>query len=319
MSEFQYCEADDLRFIVPEIDQYDSKRILSSNWVASATSHLFYLYDSGTVDQLFLDGQEMTLVADTPDANNEYRYTAATDLLELYQQGGSHTTLNSSIVESGTDFSTHISNSIKRASDMVRSMAGVSIYKQKDSAMANTFAEIIVINTAALACYYLIAPYDLAKANELKARVTNDEGTGDLDKVRRGEYVLEQDETSQKQAGIVREISLNANTTGRILDVKGRPYSWDRLKIVITNGGTLTYGSASSITYDVFSGDDSGLKIVKDVDGETLTGNWDVASNGMEVLFSEGVYTTSDQWELECNPEVSTRVQPIKYGFVGRL
>ena len=56
MSEFQYCEADDLRFIVPEIDQYDSKRILSSNWVASATSHLFYLYDSGTVDQLFLDG-----------------------------------------------------------------------------------------------------------------------------------------------------------------------------------------------------------------------------------------------------------------------
>ena len=62
---------------------------------------------------------------------------------------------------------------------MVRSMVGVPIYKQKDSAMANAFPEIIVINTAALACYYLIAPYDLAKANELKARVTNDEGTGD--------------------------------------------------------------------------------------------------------------------------------------------
>ena len=143
-------------------------------------------------------------------------------------------------------------------------MVGVPIYKQKDSAMANAFPEIIVINTAALACYYLIAPYDLAKANELKARVTNDEGTGDFwIRLGRGEYVLEQDETSQKQAGIIREISLNANTTGRILDVKGRPFSWDRLKIIITNGGTLTYGSASSITYDVYSGDDSGLKRVK--------------------------------------------------------
>ena len=62
MSEFTYCDTDDLRFVTPTIDQYDSKRILSSNWVASATSHLFYLYDSGTIDQLFLDGEEMTLV-----------------------------------------------------------------------------------------------------------------------------------------------------------------------------------------------------------------------------------------------------------------
>ena len=319
MSDFQYCETDDLRFICPEIDQFDSKTILSSNWVASGTSHLFNLYDAGSIDQLYLNGEEMTSVSDAPNANDEYRYTAATDVLELFQQGGSANTLNSSILESGTDFSTHTSNVIKRASDMVRSMAGVPIYKQKDSAMANAFPEIIVINTAALACYYLIAPYDLDKANELKARVTNDEGTGDLDKVRKGEYVLEQDETQQKQAGVIREISLNANTTGSIIDVKGRPFSWDRLKIIITSGGTLAYGSSSSITYDVYSGDDNGLKLVKDVDGETLTGNWDVASNGMEILFSEGVYTTSDQWELECNPEVSTRVQPVKYGFVGRL
>ena len=208
---------------------------------------------------------------------------------------------------------------LKRASDMVRSMVGVPIYKQKDSAMGNSFPEIIVLNTATLACYYMIAPYDINKANELKARVTNDEGTGDLDKVRSGQYILEQDESSEKNAGIIREISLNENTTGRVLDVRGKPFAWDRLKIKITNGATLTYGSASSITYDVYTGDSSGLKIVKSVDGETVTGNWDIASNGMEILFSEGLYTTNDEWELECNPEISTRVQPVKYGFVGRL
>jgi len=324
MSEFTYCDADDLRFVTPTIDQYDSKRILSSNWVASGTSHLFYLYDSGTVDQLFLDGEEMTLVTDTPNANDEYKYNTATDLLELFQQGGSANTLNSSIVESGIDFSTHIANAIARASDYVRSIAGVPIYKRKGvstaSATGNPFPEIIVLNTAAMACYYLISPYDLDKANELKARVTNDEGTGDLDKVRNGSIILYQDEGVDKQAGIVREISINANTTGSIVDVQGKPVVWDKLKIIITSStATLTYGSTSSITYDVYGKDSTGLKISKIIDTETLTGNWNKVGNGMEVLFSDGLYTQNDQWELECNPHVSTRTQKVKYGYVGRI
>lgn len=323
MSEFSYCDSADLRFLVPNIDQYDSKRILPSNFVASGTTHLFYLYDSGTVDQLYVDGVEMTVVTDTPNADNEYKYNSATDLLELYQQGGSANTLNSSIVESGTDFSTHISTAISRASDYVRSVAGVPIYKRKgvstNSSTGHDFPEIIVLSTAAMACYYLIAPYDLDKANELKARVTNDEATGDLDKVRNGHIVLYQDETSEKLAGIIREVSIDSNTTGSIIDVKGVPSEWDKLKIKITSGGTLSYGSASSITFDVFGKADNGLKINKIIDTETLSGNWDMAGKNMEIMASDGVYTTNDEWELEINPRVSTRVQPVKYGRVGRI
>ena len=63
MSDFQYCETDDLRFICPEIDQFDSKTILSSNWIASATSHLFNLYDAGSIDQLYLNGGMEATVA----------------------------------------------------------------------------------------------------------------------------------------------------------------------------------------------------------------------------------------------------------------
>jgi len=323
MSEFTYCDSADLRFLVPNIDQYDSKRILPSNWVASGTTHLFYLYDSGTIDQCYVDGVEMTLVTDTPNADNEYKYNSTTDLLELYQQGGSANTLNSSIVESGIDFSTHIDTAISRASDYVRSVAGVPIYKRKGvstaSATGHDFPEVVVLSTAAMACYYLISPYDLEKANELKARVTNDEGTGDLDKVRNGSIVLYQDETSEKLTGVIKEISIHANTTGSIIDVRGVPTQWDKLKIKITSGGTLSYGSASSITFDVYGKADNGLKLNKIIDTEILSGNWDIAGNNMEILASDGVYTTNDEWELETNPRIATRTQPVKYGRVGRI
>tara|TARA_R100000781_G_scaffold94684_2_gene59033 strand:+ start:17974 stop:18945 length:972 start_codon:yes stop_codon:yes gene_type:complete len=323
MSEFSYCDGADLRFLVPSIDQYDSKRILPSNWVASGTTHLFYLYDSGTIDQCYVDGVEMTLVADTPNADNEYKYNSTTDLLELFQNGGSANTLNSSIVESGIDFSTHISTAISRASDYVRSVAGVPIYKRKGvstaSATGHDFPEVIVLSTAAMACYYLIAPYDLEKANELKSRVTNDEGTGDLDKIRNGNIVLYQDETSEKLTGIIKEVSIHSNTTGSIIDVRGVPTQWDKLKIKITSGGTLSYGSASSITFDVYGKASNGLKINKIIDSQTLSGNWDIAGNNMEILASDGVYTTNDEWELETNPRIATRTQPIKYGRVGRV
>ena len=323
MSEFNYCDSADLRFLVPNIDQYDSKRILLNNWQDSGVSNLYYLYDSGTIDQLYLDGKELTQVTDTPNANNEYKYNSTTDLLEVFVTSSSVSSLNSSVIESGIDFATHINTCISRASDYVRSIAGVPIYKRKgsttSSATGHDFPEIIVLSTAAMACYYALAPYDLEKANELKERVTNDELTGDMDRVRNGHIVLYQDETVEKLSGIIREISINANTTGSIIDVRGNPIAWDKLKIKITSGGTLSYGSESTITFDVFGKADNGLKIAKIIDSEILSGNWDTAGNNMEIMASDGVYTTNDEWELETNPRVATRTQKVKYGNVGRL
>ena len=131
--ETTYCNTTtDLLFIEPNLGQYDGKRVLASNWVASGTTHLFYLYNSGDVSgQLYLDGQEMTSTTNQPSSNNEYRYTASTDLLELYQSGGSANTLNSSMVESSTDWSTLKSDSVKRASDFIRGYLPFPIYPNK--------------------------------------------------------------------------------------------------------------------------------------------------------------------------------------------
>ena len=97
-----------------------------------------------------------------------------------------------------------------------------------------------------------------------------------------------------------KEISINNNTTGTIVDTFGYPQtSFDRIKVKIDTGGTLTPGSASTITFSSFVGDTSGLKINKSTDGEVIDGGFQAVGHGVYVRFSEGVYTADDEWEVE--------------------
>ena len=52
----------DLQSVVSDIDKYDRKRVLMTNFVASGTSNLYYLHNAGYVDQLYMDGAEQTKV-----------------------------------------------------------------------------------------------------------------------------------------------------------------------------------------------------------------------------------------------------------------
>ena len=66
----------------------------------------------------------------------------------------------------------------------------------------------------------------------------NDEETGFLDRLRKGEITLYQSEDESKYRGILRPVSINANTTGGIVDIKGKSsYPWDVIKIIITKIG----------------------------------------------------------------------------------
>ena len=162
--EATYCSQADMQLIVPNIDEYDTKRVLPTNWVESGTSNLYYLYNAGYVDQVFKDGAEQTKVTDTPNANNEYAYESAADLLIFYMGGLSVSAMNSTVFEGGRDFTDLITECRKRGSDMVRSFCSKPIYPRKgvgsQSSVGNDFPEIIVISAAHLACYFLIAPYN---------------------------------------------------------------------------------------------------------------------------------------------------------------
>jgi len=65
--------------------------------------------------------------------------------------------------------------------------------------------------------------------------------------------------------------------------------------------------------------DDTGLKISKSSDAETIDGGYQSVGHGMQVRFSPGVYTINDEWELEVSGIVDSRTMAIKYATAERV
>ena len=323
--EATYCdEENDLQYIEPNINSYNLRRVLPGDWIFSGTTNLYNLYSAGYVDQLFKDGEEMTKVTDTPNAEDEFNYAASTGVLQFYQENSSSSILNSLVIESGRDWNDTKVEAIRKASDFVRNVLPVPIYPRKGvgvaSSTGNNYPEIIVRSTAIIACADLIRPFDKDKGDELMAMAMNPEGTGYLDMIRKGEIALSQDEGLAKNSGIIREVSINGSTTGSIIDVRGRPTAvWDVIKIIISTAGSFTSGSASGVKYDTFISDDTSLKIDKSSDAEVIDGNFQDVGHGMQVRFSPGVYTINDEWELEVSGELDSRTLAVKHANAERI
>ena len=323
--EASYCDTNtDLQYIVPDINNYNLRRVLPADWVASGTTNLYYLYSAGYVTQLFYNGEEMTSVTDTPNANKEFNYATGTGLLSFYLTNSSTSLLNSAVIESGRDWYDTKVEAVRKASDLCRNVLPVPIYPRKGVGMAsstgNDYPEIIVRSTAIIACADLVRPFDKEKGDELMSMAMNPDGTGYLDMVRTGQIALSQDEGLAKHSGIIREVSINANTTGSIIDVRGKPtVDWDVIKIIISTAGTFTSGSASGVKYDTYVKDDTGLKIDKSSNAEVIDGGFQDVGHGMQVRFSPGLYTSNDEWELEISGIVDSRTMAVKFAEAERI
>jgi hypothetical protein len=304
--------------VEPYLSEYDHKKVLASNFTTTDTTNLYQLNNTGYISQLYKDGVEMTSVTDTPNADNEYNYSSSTDSFQFFLASSSVSALNSAVFEASRDWSDLKTEAVKRASDFIRSLLPFPIYKNKgvgtSDAVANDYPEIIVRSTAVMAVESLIRPYDIEKANQIKSQAINDQNTGWLDMLRKGEITLYSSESEQKYKGILKDVSVNANTTGGIVDVKGRASTqWDAIKIIISAGGTITAGSANtSVTYSSFTRNEKGLKMNQDTTEEIIDCGWQSVGHDMWVRFSPGVYTTNDEYELEVSGVVDQAFTPVK-------
>tara|TARA_R100001443_G_scaffold2742_4_gene8991 strand:+ start:4598 stop:5584 length:987 start_codon:yes stop_codon:yes gene_type:complete len=321
MSTFEttYCNTTtDLLFVEPNLGSYDGKRVIPSNFTTTDTSNLYQLNNSGFIDQLYRDGIEMTAVTDSPNADNEYNYSSSTDSFQFFLASSSVSALNSSLFEASSDWATLKSNAVKRASDFIRGYLPFPIYPNRgigtQDSTERDYPEIIVRSTAIMAVESLVRPYDTEKANEIRGEAINEQGTGYLDMLRTGQVHLYSSESEYKKRGILRIVSQNANSTGGIVDVKGTPsYSWDKIKIIISNGGTITEGSAnSSVKFNSFIGNENGLKLEQMANDEVIDCYWQLVGHNMYVRFSAGLYTTSDEFELEISGTTDQMFTPIK-------
>ena len=317
--ETTYCNTTtDLLFIAPYLSEFDGKRVLASNFITTDTSNLYQLNNSGYVDQLYKDGIEMTAVTDTPNADNEYNYSSSTDSFQFFLSSSSVSALNSSVFEASSDWATLKSDAVKRASDFIRGFLPFPIYPNKgvgtQDSTERDFPEIIVRSTAIMAVESLIRPYDVEKADQIRNQAINDQGTGFLDMLRTGQVHLYSSESEYKKRGILRTVNQNANSTGGIVDVKGTPsYSWDAIKIIITSGGTITEGvSNTTVKFSSFIGNENGLKLEEMAVNEVIDCYWQLVGHSMYVRFSSGVYTVSDEYELEISGVTDQMFTPIK-------
>tara|TARA_B100001939_G_scaffold185107_1_gene159405 strand:+ start:2651 stop:3625 length:975 start_codon:yes stop_codon:yes gene_type:complete len=318
-----YCNTQgDLQAIIPDINKYDQK-FLVSNWVSHATN-VYKSHDCGYIDVLFRSGEdlgnEQAGVSDL-DADGEWTYDATNDVVYIY----STSDVSDLVMEAGTDWEDLKTKTIKETADMVRSYIGKPILRVNNSnaqgASGRNYPYVIIRSNAILACAQLIMPYDPERGREVEAMAMNDEGTGLLDKVKRGEFVLDSDTSADKNQGVVRQISLNGSTTGGIIDVTNVTHPmtrFDDIRVVISTGGTFAAGTSSPVKYDVYVADDTGLKRTKTVENEVVTGVFQPAAYGLSIRFSEGVYVANDEWGITVMGGHTNETGTIKSGQVVR-
>tara|TARA_R100000654_G_scaffold30355_1_gene55142 strand:- start:82 stop:1068 length:987 start_codon:yes stop_codon:yes gene_type:complete len=301
-----YCTIEDIQLVAPFVFDYDRKRVIS-NWVSHSGSGASTIYKAGSVGKLsmlYSNDIELTSVSDiaSVDADGKFFFDEDADVV-YYRPTSTNDPNFDESVAAGRDNKTLFTEFISRSSDFVRSYINKPIYKNKGvgtgDSLGRDFPEVIVRSTALLSASLAIMAYDREKGEELQNLAYNpNDNNGLLDLIRRGVISLDQDEDGRDK--IVKEVSVNNSTTGAIVDTFGHPtVSYDRIKVIIASGGTFSAGSTSSITFNTFVGNDNGLKIDQVVISEVIDGSFQSIGHGIFVRFSEGVYTTGDEWEVE--------------------
>jgi len=293
----------DLQAVISDIDRYDRKRVLMNNFITTDTSNLYQLVDTGHIENLYRNGIEMTSVTDTPNADNEYNYSSSTDSFQFFLSSSSVSALNSDVFEAGEDWNTLKTRVIKEQADHIRSFLNRPIYKRGNSnyqgAADRPYDFIVIRCNALLACADLVRSQDPEKASELDELVLGDDGL--LVKLKRRDYVMWNETSFRSESGVIREVSVNGSTTGYIEDIKmyGPPSTdYDEVRVVISTAGTFSPGTASTVKYDVFTKDDTGLRRHKSVDAEVMNGDYQPLAYGALIRFQSGVFTLNDEWSI---------------------
>ena len=102
------------------------------------------------------------------------------------------------------------------------------------------------------------------------------------------------------------------------MDISGTPSRTDILRIQITTGGTLAYGTSSPVRYKVLAADDSGIQTTAIVEKEVLTGGYDAMGAGLKFKASQGVFTAGDYWFVDAVAGVPETQNPIRTSMARR-
>jgi len=295
-SSIVYCTDQDLLQTYPGIKSFDLKTRLYG-FVTTDTTNMYKIYNSGLIDQLYFDGIEGTAVTDDPNANYEYRYSASVDALELFISTANP---NDMIIEAGQDWENLKLTIRKRASRMVESLLDSRLSREIMKDREGNYPEFIKRATALKSCVLLMSAHDVENP---MIESFNDEFDHIIEGYRSGHIQLPTAVTVDSAQGVLREVSVNANSDLRPVELKGTymGLGYELLKVFIDTGEGGAIGTAK---YTVVGRSSTGLKNETIVDSEVIDGQFQRLTPDLWIRWggddvASAICTEADEYEIE--------------------
>ena len=303
---FKYASQTDLQNYFNRFGDFDQKTQIYPT-LTSGNLHLFR--DSGYIDTLFVNGEELAAAQSTSgavDSNGEWFYASATNQLEYYNSNYSSTTINEQIFEAGVDFATYIDQQLVNASlelnNMLDARFPMPLEKAKQididtatDSVAEEYDPVIIKATCYLAASNLIRSKmaNDPDADYYYSLVTNIDGTGIVDLLNAGKMKLSFEVTNNSSKGSIkyRNVSGTMDIVELYGDYSGEKY--DLLKVEVETTGA--YGVGEFKVH--YHSDDKIFGAV--TDAEKITGGLQHLYSGLYARFQGASATDGDIWEIE--------------------
>ncbi len=291
-----YCTHRDLKDVYPNVDEYDVKNPIYG-WQATGVSNQYIANDSGLVTALFVDGKDLGAAqsdVSTVTTDDRWFYDSTIDAVYYFNDGFNPV---NKLMESGEDFATLITRTIKNASRYFDARVDGGVPRDQWKDKEGNFDYLVVRTTSLIAAYMLINSKE--PGSELAMTFLN-EANFNIEQINSGKSKLSYQVSSDSSQGVLREVLApqNANPL-RIVDTRGNYLgSYDLLKIIVTTAGAI--GTAK---FSVYGKSTNSLKADLKVENEIINGQYQSIGNGLDIRFqgkdSSSVGTVNDEWELE--------------------
>ena len=293
-----YCTHKELKRVYPQIDSFDTKTPIYG-WTEVSTDK-FAAHNSGTVTQLFADGEDLGPAQSAhTDLNvlGEWFYNSAEDVCYYFDttSGGPADRL----MEAGEEFTTMITQFRTDASRYLDSKLDPNLPREQLKDKSGNFDYMIIRSSALIAAAFLIRAND--PTNEV-ATALMEEAQGNVDALNTGNAALSWQTTRDASRGIIRDVSY---TDGSVRPVDTRGVwngTFDLIRVLIVAGGALD-GTA---TYSVWvkNGDKLGIQQGSQVvTAEKINGDYQALAGGLQIRFAgeskTSTATATNEWEVE--------------------
>ena len=201
------------------------------------------------------------------------------------------------LIESGEDWATLLTRTIRRASRMVESLLDSrmrrEIMKDREGNYPEFIQRAVGLKTITL----------LMRSNDPENPVVEsfeEEFNEIIEGYRTGLIALPNAVTADSSKGVIRDVSVNASSDLRPVELRGNydHSGFDLLKLKVITGGVI--GTA---TYSVWMKDHEKLKNNQVVTASKISGDFDLLVTDLYIRFQgdddSAIVTADDEWEIE--------------------